>query len=185
MTLVGGLMSVMTSFAGPVLSRMVVTTRGGDTFLFPLTAQLKLRTDGSSLRISSADGSADLRIANVANIRYDLEQEPVMLPGATEKPLPPADPFPWPGDENGDDNSEDITAGVTDADAGSTGACMTASGLEVSAPGDSFLEIASLDGRILYRCEFRDSVMIPSTALQSGCVVVTVNGRNSFKIVIK
>lgn len=181
MILAGALMSAMSALAAPVLSRMVVTTRGGDTFLFPLTAQLKMRTDGSTLRISSADGSADLRIANVANIRYDLEQEPVMLPGATEKPLPSIDPFPWPGDENGDD----ISAGVTDADAGSTGACMTASGLEVSAPGDSFIEIASLDGRTLYRCEFRDSVRIPRSALQSGCVIVTVNGRHSFKIVIR
>ena len=184
MMLAGGLMSVMTAFAAPVLSRMVVTTRGGDTFLFPLTAQLKLRTDGSTLHISSADGSADLRVANVANIRYALEQEPVMLPGAIEKPLPPVDPFPWPGDADGD-SSEDIAAGVTAPVNEVSEACMTASGLEVSAPGDSFVDIASLDGRTLYSCGFRDSVSIPRTALQSGCVVVTVNGRNSFKIVIK
>lgn len=186
MILAGVLLALMSASAAPVLSRMVVTTRGGDTFLFPLTAQLSLHTDGSSLHISSTDGSATLRIANVANIRYDLEQEPVMLPGPMEKPLPPLDPFPWPGDDNaGDSTVGDETAGAETVGAGSPEIFVSEAGLEVSAPGDAFLEITSLDGRTLYRCEFRDSVRISRALLQEGYVVATINGRHSFKMALK
>lgn len=186
MILAGVLLALMSASAAPVLSRMVVTTRGGDTFLFPLTAQLSLHTDGSSLHISSTDGSATLRIANVANIRYDLEQEPVMLPGPMEKPLPPLDPFPWPGDDNaGDSTVGDETAGAETVGAGSPEIFVSEAGLEVSAPGDAFLEITSLDGRTLYRCGFRDSVRISRALLQEGYVVATINGRHSFKMALK
>lgn len=186
MILAGVLLALMSASAAPVLSRMVVTTRGGDTFLFPLTAQLSLHTDGSSLHISSTDGSATLRIANVANIRYDLEQEPVMLPGPMEKPLPPLDPFPWPGDDNaGDSTVGDETAGAETVGAGSPEIFVSEAGLKVSAPGDAFLEITSLDGRTLYRCEFRDSVRISRALLQEGYVVATINGRHSFKMALK
>lgn len=186
MILAGVLLALMSASAAPVLSRMVVTTRGGDTFLFPLTAQLSLHTDGSSLHISSTDGSATLRIANVANIRYDLEQEPVMLPGPMEKPLPPLDPFPWPGDDNaGDSTVGDETAGAETVGAGSPEIFVSEAGLEVSAPGDAFLEITSLNGRTLYRCEFRDSVRISRALLQEGYVVATINGRHSFKMALK
>ena len=196
MILAGVLFAFMSASAAPVLSRMVVTTRGGDTFLFPLTAQLSLHADGSSLHISSTDGSATLRIANVANIRYDLEQEPVMLPGPMEKPLPPLDPFPWPGDDNagdstvgdetaGDSTVGDETAGAETVGAGSPEIFVSEAGLEVSAPGDAFLEITSLDGRTLYRCEFRDSVRISRALLQEGYVVATINGRHSFKMALK
>ena len=186
MILAGVLLALMSASAAPVLSRMVVTTRGGDTFLFPLTAQLSLHTDGSSLHISSTDGSATLRIANVANIRYDLEQEPVMLPGPMEKPLPPLDPFPWPGDDNaGDSTVGDETAGAETVGAGSPEIFVSEAGLEVSAPGDAFLGITSLDGRTLYRCEFRDSVRISRALLQEGYVVATINGRHSFKMALK
>lgn len=186
MILAGVLLALMSASAAPVLSRMVVTTRGGDTFLFPLTAQLSLHADGSSLHISSTDGSATLRIANVANIMYDLEQEPVMLPGPMEKPLPPLDPFPWPGDDNaGDSTVGDETAGAETVGAGSPEIFVSEAGLEVSAPGDAFLEITSLDGRTLYRCEFRDSVRISRALLQEGYVVATINGRHSFKMALK
>ena len=186
MILAGVLLALISASAAPVLSRMVVTTRGGDTFLFPLTAQLSLHTDGSSLHISSTDGSATLRIANVANISYDLEQEPVMLPGPMEKPLPPLDPFPWPGDDNaGDSTVGDETAGAETVGAGSPEIFVSEAGLEVSAPGDAFLEITSLDGRTLYRCGFRDSVRISRALLQEGYVVATINGRHSFKMALK
>ena len=176
MILAGVLFAFMSASAAPVLSRMVVTTRGGDTFLFPLTAQLSLHADGSSLHISSTDGSATLRIANVANIMYDLEQEPVMLPGPMEKPLPPLDPFPWPGDDNaGDSTVGDETAGAETVGAGSPEIFVSEAGLEVT----------SLDGRTLYRCEFRDSVRISRALLQEGYVVATINGRHSFKMALK
>ncbi len=93
-----------------------------------------------------------------------------MLPGPMEKPLPPLDPFPWPGDDNaGDSTVGDETAGAETVGAGSPERIFVSeAGLEVSAPGDAFLEITSLDGRTLYRCEFRDSVRISRALLQGG-----------------